>query len=89
MIFGTVKEGIDAILDDCLGTFCSKMVVLVGAHSLTFLEFWTCGALEFFERKDLIMNRLWLEEVRNAFQSIHFPMEAKFILTSCLLKDSA
>ena len=43
MIFSMVKEGIMELLDECLSSFHSNMVALIGARSLTFREFQACG----------------------------------------------
>ena len=39
VIFGTVKEGIMEVLEERLGSFRSGMVAMMGARTLTFLEF--------------------------------------------------
>ena len=38
MIIGTIKEGITEILYERLGTFCTKIMAMVGEHSLIFLR---------------------------------------------------
>ena len=39
VIFGTIKEGIMVLMNERLGKFPTKMVAMVGVHSLTFREF--------------------------------------------------
>lgn len=39
------------LLEERLGSFRSEMVTLIGAHSLTFMEFWACEALDYYEEK--------------------------------------
>ena len=67
VIFGTVKEDILEILDEQLSFFLSEMVALVGARSLTYREFQSCGASNYHRAKDPIASRRLLADVVNAF----------------------
>ena len=75
------------ILDERMVVFCSEMVAMMRALTLTFREFRECGSLKFFGKKDSIVSRRWLVDVRKAFQYNLFPEEAKVRLASCFLKD--
>lgn len=55
------------ILDKILGTFCNKVMDMVGARSLTFRELYACGVPKFFCKKDPIVSRQWLADIMNAF----------------------
>ena len=89
VIFGTIKEGIMEVLAECLGSFRSDMVVMMGPRNLIFHEFQTCGAAEFFWKKDPIVSRRWLTDVTYAFRTSSCPDGVKVILVCCLLKDRA
>ena len=65
------------------------MVALVGVHSLTFREFWEYEAPYYHGAKDLILSRMWLADVANAFLTNSFPKGAKARLASYLQKDRA
>ena len=89
MIFGTIKEGIMEVLVERLGSLRSEMVALIGACSLTFGKFRTCGALDYFGEKNPIASRQWLVDVANTFPTSNCPDGAKVRLASCLQKDRA
>ena len=76
-------------MDERLSAFHSEIVVLIGAHLLTFREFRACGAPDYFGEKDPIASRRWLADVSNAFRTSNCPDGANVRLASCLLKDRA
>ena len=88
MIFGMVKEGME-ILNERIGAFCHEMISIVGARSLMFREFRSCGSPEFFGMMDPIASGWWLADIRNAFQTSFYPKGSKVKFASCLLKDRA
>ena len=47
VIYGTIKEGILEVLEEHLDSFHFDMVAMMGACTLTFLEFWACRSPEF------------------------------------------
>ena len=47
MIFGLVKEGILELMDERFSAFRTKMVTMMGPHTLTFREFRACGASDY------------------------------------------
>ena len=51
MIYGLIKEGIMELMDERMSAYHTKMITLVGSHSLTFREFHAFRALEFFGMK--------------------------------------
>ena len=61
----------------------------MGARTLTFREFRACRAPEFLGKKEPIMIRHWLTDVRNAFRSSLGNKETKVRLASIHLKDKA
>ena len=86
LIFGTIKEGIMEVLEECLGSFRSEIVAITVAHTFTFCEFQACRAPKFF-RKEPIASRHWLVDVVNAFRASSCPDGTNVRLSSCLLKD--
>ena len=87
MIFGSVKEGILEILDECLGVFHTKVLAIVGACTLSFCVFRAYGDLTLSGDKDLIASRRWLADIAYAFNTSLCLEEEKVRFASCLLKD--
>lgn len=85
----SVKEGILEILDERLGAFLSMMVAMMGALTLTFLEFRSCRPPKFFGKKDPIASTRWLVDVTNAFQTSSCLEGEKVRISSYPLKDRA
>ena len=54
-------------MDEWLSAFRAEMVALVGARSLTFMEFWPCGAPDYHVEKNQIEIGRWLVDVANNF----------------------
>lgn len=51
-MFGSIKEGIVELVDECLGSFHVKLTVgQLEARIFTFGEYHACGAPEFFGEK--------------------------------------
>ena len=67
VIISTVNVGVLEILDERLGTFWAKVMAIVGARTLSFGEFCTCGSPVCFGDKDPIASRRWLADIANAF----------------------
>ena len=89
MIFDSVKKGILEVLEERLSSYCSEMMTIAGARSLTFRELRACGAPDYHGEKDPIGSKRWLTDVANAFRTSRCPKGGKVILESCLLKDKA
>ena len=89
MIFGTIKEGILEILDERSSAFCTEVAAMMGPHTLTFMEFRTCGAPDYHGARDPIASTRWLADVANAFRTSRCPEGDKVRLPSCPLKDTA
>ena len=75
------------LMNEHLSALCTEIVGLVGARSLNFREICSCGAPEFFGKKEYIASIRWLAHIRNAFWSSVCHEEVKVRLLSCLLKD--
>ena len=63
LIFGSIKEGVLEILNEHLGTFCAEVLAIVGTLTLSFFNFFACGAPTFSWEKDPIASRRWLTDM--------------------------
>ena len=86
-ICGSVKEGIQEILDECVGALCAEVMAIIGARSPSFPKFWACGAPAFQGERDPIASRKWLADMYNASRTSFCPKEAQVRYVCCLLKD--
>ena len=64
-------------------------MAIIGACTLTLWKFCAYGAHAFHGERDPIVNRRWLIDIANVFNTSFCPEEANVRYASCLLKDQA
>ena len=89
VMFGTIKEGIVELLDEHLGAFRTEILAIVGACTLTFLEFHVRGDPEFFRKKHPVVSRKWIVDMTNAFRTSFFPEGSKVWHVAGCLRERA
>ena len=105
LIFGTIKEGIMEMEQECLVTYHVRVIELLydrlgdfwpkivagqlGMWTPSFREFLASGSLIFLGTKGPIASRRWIADMENARRVSFCPVGAKVGFTSCLLRDLA
>lgn len=89
-LFGTIKQGLIEMMDERLGNVWVKLVASqFGAHNLTFLDFHSCGASEFFGMKEPVSSMCWIVDLECVFQTSFFLDCLKTIFHTCFMRDGA
>lgn len=90
VMFGTIKEGIMKLVDECLRAFLAEIVVgQIGALPPSFQKFKACGASELFGAKAPNASRCWIIYMEIAQRMSFFHKGANGGFVSCLLWEWA
>ena len=77
-------------MEERLRVFRAKIVAgQVGARAPSFREFKACGAPKFFEVRDPIVSRCWVDDIEYTQHTISSPDARKVGFASCMLIDKA
>ena len=72
------------IVDERVGVFRAKIMVIIGACTLTLREFCACGAHAFHGEREPFDSRRWLADMDDMFRTSFFPEEVKVRYASFL-----
>lgn len=90
IIFGSIKEGILELMEDCLQAFRSDMASgQSGSCTLSFKDFRSSGVLDFHGAKDPIAARRWIANIESAQFTSFFPKGSKVRYAAGCLRDRA
>ena len=90
MMFGTIKERINEMMEEHLQAFRADLSVRqYGSHTLIFKDFRGCGAPEFFKVNDPIVARWWISDIE-CVQMTRFCLEGSKVrfVVGCLRKQA-
>ena len=90
VIFGSIKEGIIELMEDCHREFRSDMAPCQsGTHTLSFKDFRGCEAPDFYGVKDPIVARRWIVDIEYAQVMSFCPEGSKVRFATGCLRERA